>query len=81
MDQIETRVAHCFNNVFPALTANELSGASMTSLAAWDSMAHIRLLSSMSEEFGLELEMEDFDQLVSYALIVSFVRERSSSSH
>jgi acyl carrier protein len=79
MNGIETRVARCFTNVFPGLLPEAISGASTSSLAAWDSVAHIRLLSSVAEEFGLELEMEDFDQLVSYPLILGYVESRCSS--
>jgi acyl carrier protein len=79
MNDIETRAGRCFANVFPGLTAEEIPGAGATSLAAWDSVAHIRLLSSVAEEFGLELEMEDFDELVSYALIVDYLKRKSDN--
>jgi acyl carrier protein len=38
---------------------------------------HIRLLSAVAEEFGLELEMEDFDELVTYPLIVDYVNGKA----
>ncbi len=77
MNEIEVRVARCFANVFPGLAPDDISSAGASSLAAWDSIAHIRLLSAVAEEFGLELEMEDFDELVTYPLIVDYVNGKA----
>jgi acyl carrier protein len=70
MTNTEKRVAVCFSNVFPDLRDDEISRASTISLASWDSVAHVTLLSSIAEEFGQQFELEDFDELVSYQLIV-----------
>jgi acyl carrier protein len=79
MDEISQRVANCFSNVFPGLSPDELARASTASLAAWDSAAHVTLLFAIEEEFGLELELSDFEELISYALILSFVEEKSAN--
>ena len=76
MNDIPQRVASCFSNVFPALAPEDITRASTASLASWDSVAHVTLLSSIAEEFGVELEMEDFDELVSYALIVDYLEQK-----
>ena len=52
MNEIHERVTRCFANVFPNLPPNEIARASTTSLAAWDSLAHVTLLSALAEEFG-----------------------------
>jgi acyl carrier protein len=77
MNNIKERVTRCFSNVFPDLPQDQLARASTASLASWDSMAQVTLLSSIGEEFGLVFELEDFDELVSYALIVDYL-ERAS---
>ncbi|MCU1326991.1 MAG: acyl carrier protein familyprotein [Bryobacterales bacterium] len=77
MNDMRQRIASCFRNVFPGLGEDEIARASTASLAAWDSAAHVTLLFSIEEEFGLELELTDFDDLVSYALILNFVEEKS----
>ena len=48
----------------------------MTSLAAWDSLAHMTLLSAIAEEFGQELELDDYEALVSYSLIVDHLENK-----
>jgi acyl carrier protein len=76
MNNIKERVANCFLNVFPNIRPDEISGASTTSLAGWDSVAHVTLLSSISEEFGLDFELEDFEELVSSQLIVEYLEKK-----
>jgi acyl carrier protein len=70
MNNLQERVTRCFSNVFPDLTDEEIRRASTASLAAWDSVAHVTLLSSIAEEFGQSFEIEDFEELVSYPLII-----------
>jgi acyl carrier protein len=77
MNDIKNRVAVCFSNVFPNIKPEEIPRASTASLAAWDSVAHVTLLSSVAEEFGLDFELEDFDELVSYPLIVDYLEKKS----
>jgi len=73
MQDIPSRVAECFLSVFPELKLSDLPGASHESLTQWDSVAHVRLLATIAEEFQIELDDESFDSLTSYPLIVSFV--------
>jgi len=76
MTNISQRVASCFSNVFPGIKPDEIPGASTASLPAWDSVGHVTLLSSIAEEFGIDFEMEDFDELVSYKLIVERLEKK-----
>jgi len=76
MNNIKEKVTHCFLNVFPNIPPGEIPSASATSLAEWDSIAHVTLLSSISEEFGLDFEVEDFEELVSYQLIVECLERK-----
>jgi acyl carrier protein len=78
MTDVQERVARCFSNVFPDLRQDEIPRASTASLAAWDSVAHITLLSSVEEEFGLRFELEDFEELISYPLIVDSVENKAT---
>ena len=77
MDDIKGRVARCFSNVFPNVRQDEIPRASTASLAAWDSVAQVTLLSSVAEEFGLNFDVEHFEELVSYALILDYVESKS----
>ncbi len=76
MSNIPSRVAACFLSVFPELAEGDVARASQASLAQWDSVAHVTLLSAIAEEFQIELDEESFESLISYPLIVDFVEER-----
>ena len=73
---IEERVKRCFSNVFPDLKEEDIPRASTASLAAWDSVAQVTLLSALAEEFGQSFELEDFEELVSYLLIVDYLESK-----
>lgn len=84
MTNIESRVSQCFLNVFPDLAPGDVARASQAAVPEWDSVAHITLLSAISEEFQLPLDDESFESLTSYLLIVDFVESQvaqSPSSH
>jgi acyl carrier protein len=76
MNNIEEKVAGCFGSVFPGLGAEDLPQASEATVAAWDSVAQVTLLSAISEEFGLDFEFEDFERLVSYSRIVEYLESK-----
>jgi len=63
-------------NVFPDLAEGDVTRASQASLAQWDSVVHVTLLSAIAEEFGIELDEEAFESLASYLLILDFVEGR-----
>jgi len=77
MNDLKGRLAGCFSNVFPNIRQDEIPRASTASLAAWDSVAQVTLLSSVAEEFGLDFDVEQFEELVSYALILDYLETKS----
>ena len=79
MPDIQSRVSNCFFNVFPGLRPPDLPGASQDSVAQWDSVAHITLLSAISEEFQCELDDEFLETLTSYQVIVKYFENRLNS--
>ncbi|MGA3189138.1 MAG: hypothetical protein ABSF22_18690 [Bryobacteraceae bacterium] len=76
MNNVKERVTNCFLNVFPNLKKDQIATASTASLPEWDSVAHVTLLSSIAEEFNLDFEMEDFEELTSYPLIVQYLDKK-----
>ena len=80
MTNSNARLINCFSNVFPDLRPEQIPGANAASLAAWDSVAHITLLSAISEEFGTELDFEDFEKLTSFAMISEYLEHHAQKS-
>ncbi len=80
MNDTEKRLALCFANVFPELSDDQIRRASTASIAAWDSVAHITLLTSIGEEFGIDLDFEEFAEANSFAAVLELVRARSANA-
>ncbi|MGB7762202.1 MAG: acyl carrier protein [Bryobacteraceae bacterium] len=79
MNDTKEKVTRCFSSVFPDIRPDEIPSASTSTVAAWDSVAHVTLLSSIAEEFGLDFDFEDFEDLVSYASIVDYLERKPAN--
>jgi acyl carrier protein len=75
MAEIESRMVNCFATVFPELAPPEIPSVSMGSLASWDSLAGITLLSLIEEEFSLSISPDDAADLVSFELILDYLQK------
>jgi acyl carrier protein len=75
MDEMEGRLARCFSSVFPELTPEQIRGASIDSVPAWDSLAAVTLVAVLQEEFGLQINLIDLPELVSFAAVQNYVRK------
>jgi acyl carrier protein len=70
---IRDRLTQCFLTFFTGLSAGEIPRASMATVGEWDSMASVTLIGLVSEEFGIEVAPDDYEQFVSYELILHYL--------
>jgi acyl carrier protein len=75
MVELESRLAICFATAFPELDPQEIPLVAMGSLASWDSLAGITLLSLIEEEFSLSISPDDVADLVSFELILDYLKK------
>jgi acyl carrier protein len=80
MADLEGRLADCFVVVFPELKPQEITSVSVGSMASWDSLAGITLISVIEEEFGLSISPDDVPELVSFELILDYLRRVQSAA-
>jgi acyl carrier protein len=66
MDPTTARLRACFSKVFPDMTDAQTLQASAGGTPLWDSLATVTLLSLIEEEFGLSLDLDDFDETMSF---------------
>lgn len=74
MADLQSRLGNCFALVFPELTPQEIPAVSMGSLASWDSVAGVTLLSLIEEEFSVSIPPDDVAGMVSFELILDYLR-------
>lgn len=77
-NNLTPRLITCFEAVFPELSRAEILTASMASVAAWDSLATVTLISVIEEGFQVEITPDDLTQFVSFDLILDFLRSKVS---
>jgi len=79
-DELRARLIECFAAVFPELGEAEIPLASQASVAAWDSLGAVRLLAVIEETFDLAIEPGDQAELVSFDLVLDYLRSRKNVS-
>ena len=68
------RLARCFAAVFPQLRADQIRSATPRTVDAWDSVAHVTLVSVVEEEFGIEVPIDGMERLDSFDALEQLVR-------
>ena len=66
MDPTTARLRACFSRVFPDMTDAETLQSRAGGTPEWDSLATVTLLSLIEEEFGVSLDLDDFDETMSF---------------
>ncbi len=81
MDEMHARLTKCFLAVFPELSDSEVASATPSSLATWDSVATLNLLTLIEEEFNLEIDFVEVMDHLSYSQIGDYLQRRDVSSN
>lgn len=80
MDPIEEKLARCFRLTFPKMDPGLYAKANAENTAEWDSIAQVKLLSLIGEEFEIDLDMdfEEFEDATSFEALAGRIREISA---
>ena len=74
---LKDRLLDCFAAVFPSADPGQLDQASTDTIADWDSLATVRLVAVVEEEFGVAFEPEDLEQLDSFERVYQLLQAQS----
>ena len=75
MNDTEKRLAACFSAVFPEMALDQIVQASAASMANWDSVATVTLLSVVEEEFGISITVDDPAMFDSFGNILAYLQQ------
>lgn len=78
--EIASQLEDCFAVVFPKVPRNELSGAVIGSVAGWDSLATLTLVSVIEETFQISVPLDDMEQFLSFELILNYLTRPALSA-
>jgi acyl carrier protein len=77
MDDTHDRLVRCFSAVFPSLSPDSITRASVSNIEVWDSVASVTLLAAVEEEFGIEMEIQDLADLVSFEKVLEYLQKHA----
>jgi acyl carrier protein len=75
MDDTQASLVKCFSAVFPSLSREDVLQASTANVKAWDSVASVTLFAMIEEEYGIEVDVEDLAEMVSFERILAYLRK------
>jgi acyl carrier protein len=76
MSGTAVKLQQCFALVFPDLAEAEIPTASLASVGSWDSVASINLVTVIEEEFGIQLEPEELEEMASFATVLDLLERK-----
>jgi acyl carrier protein len=79
MDDAQVRLMNCFAAVFPALTREQILQADHYNVSRWDSVASVTLFATIEEEFGVEVDLQDLANLVSFETILGYLASKTTA--
>jgi acyl carrier protein len=78
MDSVNQKLTLCFATVFPKLDRARIPSAKAGQIPEWDSLAQVNLLSLIGEEFGIEVDFEEFDGATSFEAIAGVLSKKAA---
>ncbi|MEZ5353282.1 MAG: acyl carrier protein [Bryobacteraceae bacterium] len=71
-ERVRTMMADTFSVPLDQMTAE----SSPDTIETWDSIQHLNLVMALEEEFGVQFEPEEIEQLLSVELVAALVSEK-----
>ena len=70
------RLIRCFAAVFPTLSPEEIPNTSVESAGVWDSLATVTLAAVIQDEFSVEIDPSDLQELTSFGAFQTYLGQR-----
>lgn len=75
MPDTRSRLAQCFQAVFPELSIENVGTAAPATVRAWDSVATVTLFAVIEEEFGVALDLDELADEISFAKVLAALEQ------
>ena len=75
MSDVRARLLGCFAAVFPTLSEETIPGASIDSIESWDSLTSAILISTIEEEFDIQVSLDDIERFVSFDRVLNYLQD------
>lgn len=74
MVNVNDKLSRCFALAFPKLDPSQYATASTENVSEWDSIAQLTLLTLIGEEFGREIDFEEFEGATSFKALAEVLQ-------
>ncbi|MCC7498574.1 MAG: acyl carrier protein [Bryobacterales bacterium] len=75
MNDVQSRLLTCFRAVFPKLDDGALAGLSQPAHEGWDSLASVTLVRLIEDEFQVQFDLFDLEELDSFPALETRLRQ------
>lgn len=76
MADTRERLLRCMQAVFPSVHEGQLELAQASSVDGWDSVASVTLFATIEEEFGIEIDVQEMKDLLSFEKLFAYLQQR-----
>ena len=80
-NRTEERLLQCFSAVFPDESPETICCANRDSMSQWDSLASVTLLGLIQQEFAVDIDLFDLENLNSFQLLLGYVQSHQSATN
>ncbi len=80
MDNVREKLTQCFSLAFPKIDPGRFPEARVENLSEWDSLAHVRLLTLIGEEFAVDVDREKFESATSFQELAGHLVEEGPAA-
>lgn len=74
----DDRLLRCFSAVFPSLSPEDIPIADVDRVAEWDSLATVKLVGVLEEEYGIQIDLPDLQEFVSFEAVQRYLGKRTA---
>lgn len=78
MNALEENLTACFAAVFPDRSREEIASATRESIPEWDSLASITLLTLVQQEFHIDIDLFELDEIGSFPALSDYLRRHTT---
>ncbi len=73
---MERKLEEIFREVFRLQQTDDVTRIRQVNHPAWDSLAHVTMISAIESEFGVNVEIADSIELTSFEAVALYLSER-----
>lgn len=76
MNNIRAKAVKLFSRIMELDEKTVTDSSSPDNVEGWDSLTHIELISSLEEEFSIQISPEESIDLENFEMIISFIEQK-----